>query len=1124
MQKILLTFLLFLCAGLFSGLFSQEYLDRINQLEEGTPLIEIQRLADEYFRDRDQGRGSGYKQYKRWEYKIQDRLDDQGRIINYNSLLWEASKQLRGAEMAPGCNADWSILGPTDDYVNGPSGYNPGLGRVNVVAFHPSDPDIIFVGTPSGGLWKTTNEGSSWFPLTDKLPSIGVSGIVIHPTDPNIIYILTGDGDGGDTFSIGVLKSTNGGITWNDTGLSWGVSSMVRGYKLVRDPSDPDVLLAATTAGLYRTTDAGANWTQEQSGTFVDIEYKPNDPATIYASTGSQFYRSTDSGANWTLISTGLPTGESRVALAVSPDDPEYVYYLAGPTMDTSVFRGLYRSTNGGTSFDLRINTPNILDGTLNGDGFRDQSTYDLAMAVAPGNAERVITGGINVWGSNDGGATVSIIAHWNTNTQTSNNLQYTHADIHELVYNPLDGSLWCGSDGGVFRSLDNGVTWDDRSSVGASNGLAIMQFYRIADLPSNANFLIGGTQDNGSDIWSGGNDVTHIDGADGMDCMIDFNTPSILYHSRQNGGLRKSLDGGNTHSSIRPGQSNGSWVTPYAMDPADPTIIYAAYVDTVYRSTNGGSTWSGSIPSLGAGAYRSLHVAPANASVVYAATASRMFVSTNSASTWTEITAGLPVGSANITMIATDVTNSNDVWVTFSGFSNGNKVFYSSNGGSTWQNWSGSLPNAPANCIVYDDTEAGGDNAVYVGMDVGVFYRDATMTDWLPFFDGLPNMPVFDLEVHVPAGKLRAGTYGRGLWETALFVPDNTPPDVTCPADISVSSEPGLCSAHVWYTASATDDCTEDPEISFSIASGSVFPVGTTEVTVTATDVSGNEASCSFDVTVMDLEPPVAMCQGIAVYPDENGDYHIDADAINNGSTDNCGIASVTVSPDFIPCFHEAYIQTVTLTVMDIHGNSSQCDALVTLLDDDDCDGVGNTCDLCPGGDDQVDANGDGLPDCKYFPGMDYLIDEWKCGNITQKVFMCHFYGKEGEFFNTICVSQYAVPAHLDHGDYVGPCGNASCGDNAPLVAGTAGTGFDFLLFPNPAKDEVYLGLEQFIGRPVTLRVLNALGQSVLEIRIPEVQTDLEVLDLSQLGSGWYQVELRSEEIRVARKFVLAR
>ncbi|MBK7407048.1 MAG: hypothetical protein IPJ40_02600 [Saprospirales bacterium] len=742
------TLILFLHAFICSTtLQAQQYLEWIRQAEEGVPFTEIQQDANLYYQTHDQGRGSGYKQFKRWEYLMNDRLDADGGLVNFSRMNWEVAKnfsthsKVSETEDIGGCKAAWSILAPIEGYTTTQGGYNPGVGRVNVVAFHPFDANTIYAGTPAGGLWKTTNQGGSWTPLTDNLPSIGVSGIAIHPVNPNLIYILTGDGDGADTYCLGVLRSTDGGLNWEETGLSFGTSNFVRGYKLAIHPNDPNILLAATSQGIYRTTNAGNTWTNVQAGHFVDIDFNTGNPAIQYATTKSVVYRSTNAGASWEYIPSvnGLPTGETRVALAVSPANPDFVYVLAGPSDANGVFKGLYRSVDGGLHFSTQATTPNVLGYPIDGDDDSDQSGYDLALAVDPDNAETVLTGGVNVWRSENGGETLEIASHWYFKDLPQNGLQYTHADIHELVYNPVDGSLWCGSDGGIFASFDDGLTWEDRSSLGAP-GLSITQFYRISSFPGSP-VIIGGAQDNGSNRWAGGQEIIHFDGADGMDCMIHPTDSMIQYHTRQNGSLRKSINGGQNHFGIKPGNTNGYWVTPLAMDPNDPEIIYAGYTDTVYRSTNGGMDWTGFVPELGAGQYRSIHIAPANTDVIYAATNDQIFVSQDVGATWTDITAGITPGT--ITMITTDRDNAAEVWVTQGGYMPNNKVFYSSDAGATWSNATGNLPNLPVNCIIYDPFETAGDNAVYIGMDVGVFYRDATMSEWIPFFTGLPNVPV---------------------------------------------------------------------------------------------------------------------------------------------------------------------------------------------------------------------------------------------------------------------------------------------------------------------------------------------------------------------------------------------
>ena len=738
----------------------------------------IQAQVEEYFKDKDQGRGTGYKQWKRWEWMMMNRLDKDGQITNYDAHNFKVAEKYyahTSQDQQRTFGGYWFPLAPTDGYILGNVGYNPGIGRVNVIAFHPTDNSIIYAGTPAGGLWRTSNEGVSWTPLTESIPRIGVSGIAINPDNPSIIYILTGDGDGADTYSVGVLRTTNGGATWNKTGLEFDANSLVRGYKLAMKPGDPTTLFAVTNNGLYRTENSGGDWDVVRSGSYRDLEFKPGNPETVYVCTSNSFHRSTMGGdaGTWTTTSSGLPCCETRVALAVSAAEPNWVYYLAGGGTSTGNFRGLYRSTNSGASFSTIITSPNILDGSLAGndncnDGC-DQAGYDLAIAVDPNDADEVITGGINVWRCEDIDVsnTWNIIAHWNTNTVNSNNLEYTHADIHELVYQTND-RLWCGSDGGIFRSTNDGIDWTDRTSAGTANGLIGTQFYRIAGTASNSNILIGGTQDNGSNRWSGGNDITHFDGADGMDCMISQANSNTQFHMRQRGSLYRSTNAGSSITFIRPGSSRGAWVTPVDMDHSNSSEIWAGYRDTIYRSTNSGTTWTGFLPGGNQlDLFTYIWCAPSNSSVVYAATVDNLFKTTNNGTSWTNVTGTLPIGNTSnqqITGITTDFDNSGDVWVSVNGLVDGNKVYRSLDGGSTWTNYTADLPNVAVNCVVYDDNQVH-DNAIYVGTDIGIFYRDGTLSNWIPFSTGLPRVPVFDMEVNTGAGVVRAGTFGRGIW-----------------------------------------------------------------------------------------------------------------------------------------------------------------------------------------------------------------------------------------------------------------------------------------------------------------------------------------------------------------------
>ncbi len=571
----------------------------------------IRQNAENYFANIDkEARGTGYKQWKRWEYIQQDRLTDDGRVFNYAARNFQeyndymaAQSSSRGTTSTYGY---WDQLGPYH-FTDG-NGWNGGIGRVNCITFHPTLSSTFWVGTPSGGLWRTTNGGTNWTPLTDGMPRIGVSGLAVNYNNTDIMYLLTGDGDGADVYSIGVMKTTNGGETWYSTSLSYDVTDNVRGYKILMHPTNPAILFVVSSEGIHKTSNSGSTWTLVHSSStsnYHDIEFKPGDPTIMYACAGSQFFRSTNTGDTWTQITSGVPTSATRMAIGVSPNNSAYVYLFAGPSYSSGIFVGMYRSTDSGVSFASRATTPNILGYSNVGADSDDQTTYDHCVAISRTDIQDIVTGAINCWKSTNGGTSYTLSSMWDNPPGAD----YTHADIHALEINPLNNYLYCGSDGGIFRSIDFGDNWTD-----LSNGLVITQTYRIAGYQPDANLLINGTQDNGSNKWTGGPNMLHVLGADGMDCMIDHSNQNILYNSTQNGGLRKSTDGGATYTSIKPAGSVGSWVTPYVMNPSSAGTIYAGY-SSVYKSTNGGSTWS----ALSVGGSGAMAIGTSNTSRVYA-------------------------------------------------------------------------------------------------------------------------------------------------------------------------------------------------------------------------------------------------------------------------------------------------------------------------------------------------------------------------------------------------------------------------------------------------------------------------------------------------------------------------
>jgi len=799
--------------------------------EQNSSFYDIQKSFYDYWDDKTYEKGKGWKQFKRWEWFMEPRVYPTGKLIN-PSLPYEEHVKFKNKYALPkGHNnksSNWVPIGP--DSWNS-IGWNPGIGRVNAITVDPNNSSVIYIGTPAGGLWKSNDNGSTWNPLTDDFSSLGVSGIAVDYNNSNIIYIATGDGDGNDTYSIGVMKSTDGGATWNSTGLNWTTTQARVMRKIIIDPTNSNILFVVSSHGLFRSSDAGSNWTSVFGGSIRDVEFNPANTNTVFMCTQSLFYKSTNGGNQNTFsnISSGLPGGAGigRLSIAVTPDDTTYVYVLASDAGDAS-FLGLYRSTNTGTSFSLRTNTPNVFGYNTNGGDSGGQSWYDMALAVSPTNKNEVYTGGINVWKSTNGGSTLTALTQWNWPTGS---YEYVHADVHTVDF--YGSILYVGSDGGIFRSLNNGGNFSDITA-----GIQHSQFYRMGGSATDAGIIIVGAQDNGCTLLKNGS-WTHVTGGDGMECLVDYSNPNIIYSTSQFGNVYKSTDGGNSFSGITGSiGGSGAWVTPYTLDPTNPNTIYLGYED-IWKSTNGGTTWNTISNFSGSIDLRSLAVAPSDNNTIYTATYTSIRKTTNGGGSWVDITAGLPNNS--ITYITVHNLNPNTLWVSLSGFTNGDKVYKSTDGGSTWTNVSGNLPNLPINCVIYEN---GTNNGIYVGTDIGIYYKNDDLVQWQAFMTNLPNVIVNELEIHYGSSKIRAATYGRGLWESDLFAA--TTPPVAQFNTLDTSICPGNCSKFTnltvnlevqwtWYFPGGTPSTSTDlnPTICYS-------SVGTYDVSLVVSNPIG--------------------------------------------------------------------------------------------------------------------------------------------------------------------------------------------------------------------------------------------------------------------------------------------
>ena len=372
MNNIKITLFIFSLLILSNTSFSQIIPDAVvnqNGLDSTSSFYAIQDAMNNYWASQNVKGGyvsvndietkvPNWKLYKRWEYYWEQRVNQTtGQFPTTNSVT-EYEKYLTTQNNLSKTTYDesWANLG-----TNTSSGGYAGIGRINCIAFHPTDANTFWVGSPSGGLWKTTNGGTSWTILNNNQLVIGVSAIVI-PSDyatSNTMYIATGDRDGGsmwslsggqsaDNVSIGVLKSIDGGTTWNTTGLTYTTNQMKLIYSLVVHPTNNSILFAATSDGIYKTTDSGTTWTLKTANVWNDIEFKPGDPTIMYAVSlpYSQTYinRSTDSGETWAFFS--VAASGRRGEIAVTPNNPAFVYLLSANSLG-GVY-GVYRSTDSG--------------------------------------------------------------------------------------------------------------------------------------------------------------------------------------------------------------------------------------------------------------------------------------------------------------------------------------------------------------------------------------------------------------------------------------------------------------------------------------------------------------------------------------------------------------------------------------------------------------------------------------------------------------------------------------------------------------------------------------------------------------------------------------------------------
>lgn len=706
------------------------------------------------------------------------------RAFRYSQLQLQKERALSGIWAD---TTEWSSIGP--DNVGG---------RVLAVAVHPTTPNIIWAGASSGGLWKSTTSGagaSAWTYVNTGYPTVAVSSIAIDSLNPSTMYIGTGEvgslyargqvGTPGarSSYGMGVLKSTDGGVTWAQTGLTYTFPQVTAVQKVLLNPKNPNTLFAATTEGTFKSIDAGTSWSLVHNVLMaMDIVINASDTTVLYAAYGQRnstggtqgLYKTTNAGTTWTLLAGGLPAASDfgRTSLAISASTPSIIY--AGiANANTSQLRGLYRTTNAGTTWTLQTATNYV----------NAQGWYDNVIAVDPTNPSVVYCAGLDIYKSTDAGVTLNRQSYWYSGYGgivpaggPEGPGEYAHADHHAIAFHPTNSNtIYFGTDGGIFVSTDAGISFDGRNG-----GFVTTQFYNgFANSESDSLIALGGLQDNGTVKYVGGTSWDKTYGGDGGWCAIDPTNPLVMYEEYVYLAISKTVDGGaswfGATNGLATGSTNANFIAPFVISPSTPSVLYGG-ARVVYKSTDGGSNWfatNGGVNFNGT-MVASIGVSSTSADTVICGTGSsasgatfQIFRTTNGGSTWTNVTGTNP--NRYPTDIAFDQGSGTVAYLSYSGYGTPH-VFKTTNAGATWTDISTNLPDIPVQCVLADPLFP---NTIFAGTDLGMYRSTNGGTSWHVFDTGMPPAMITDLNISPVNRVIRASTFGNGVYERRLLTPD---------------------------------------------------------------------------------------------------------------------------------------------------------------------------------------------------------------------------------------------------------------------------------------------------------------------------------------------------------------
>lgn len=779
----------------------------------------------------------------------------------------------------------WTAIGP--QATSSPF-YGSTSGRVSALAVDPTSANIVYLGGAQGGVWKSTDGGSTWTALTDSQASLAIGALAIDPNSPNTIFAGLGEQNfsGDSYYGAGVLKSTDGGATWAQEGATVFAAPAYVGAVAV-EPGNSNIVLAAAGSaggiefgnvqgGIYRSTDGGVTWGAtpvQKAASFYDsgtsVFFDPTNGSIAYAAIkGEGVFRSTNAGATWSpLPGTGanlFPNSNlDRIELAISPSVPTTIYAAVASGNPFGELMGIWKTTDSGTNW---VKLSSIGTGTATDFcGSSHQCWYDLVVRVSPvrsGGKDVIFAGGeefTNMYQSLDGGATWSLV---------QNN---THPDSHALAFSADGSVLYFGNDGGVWKTTSpttagSSLVWTNlNGGSGGVGALGITQFYADMAVDRTGKTIFGGSQDDGTQKYTG-NTVWSDTGicGDGSSAAIDFVTTSTLYVNCNSIDIEKSTSGGGTqlsYSQVINGINTGDrvkFIPPLVMDPNNSQTLYFGTFQ-LYQTTNGAGLWTSISPDLTTGPgffgnISAMAVAPSNSNVVYVGTDDGNVQVTQNAGSGAAATWNLANSKLNsVTGIAVEPASASTVYVSVSGFGVGH-VLRSTNATSatpTWTDISGNLPDTPVDAIVVDPNVP---NTLYIGTDVGAFTTgndNVGSPTWSTLGSGLPNVAVLALALQNSTRTLVAGTHGRSAW--TLTLPGGFNLGAPSPSSVNVAAT-GTSTPSISFQVSA-NGALAGP-VNLSILSG--LPAGATPnfSSTSLNPTPGTPANVTLTVTTAGTTP----------------------------------------------------------------------------------------------------------------------------------------------------------------------------------------------------------------------------------------------------------------------------